>query len=154
MSYLYVLLKFEGMFLFIPQDEVQAVEIIPDVHITPTTMGAIGWFTHDHGHGQNAPVFCLAEDLSLLSDLPDNRQYFALLKAPDVPVGITGDDIENIDLRHEHLYLQSLPPIMKTTHSPISQLVVYKDQIGCVCTGPALVEYLIYLATLCEQSES
>ncbi len=153
MNYLYVLLKFEGMFLFIPQPDIQAVEIIADVHITSTSMGAIGWFRHEHGHGQNSPVFCLAEDLSLLSDVPETRQYFALIKAPEIPVGVTCDEVENLDVRQEHLYLQPLPVVMKTPHSPFSQLVIYREKVGCVCTGPNLVEYLAYLATLCEQSQ-
>jgi len=152
MGDLYVLLKFEGLLLLIPQPEVQAVEIMADVHLAASTMGAIGWFGHEPGHGQHSPVFCLANDLSLLIDVPDTRQYFVLIKAPELPVGLTCDEVEDLNIRRQHLSLQPLPTIMKMPHSPLTHLVVYEDQVGCVCAGPALVDYLAHIATLYEQT--
>lgn len=137
-SQLYVLLVFDGMYLFVPQEEVQSVEIIADVHITHTSMGAVGWF----GHGNESPVFCLAEDLSLLFEIPENREYFVLLKAEPQPLGITCDEVEDINLKREHLHLHYLPPVMRTNESPISQLLIYQGKIGCVCHGTALIKHL------------
>jgi hypothetical protein len=143
----YVLVAFDGVYLLIPQAAVQSIEIIADLYVAQTPIGAVGWFEQEHGQGQSAPVFCLGRDLHLLLDIPKTRQYLILLKAPQLPVGITCDEAENINLKREHFYLQTLPPVMSTPQMPISQLLVYKEKIGCVCTGDALIEHLA------EQSE-
>ncbi len=151
MTDLQVLLVFDGVCLFVPQNEVESVEIIADVQMTRTDMGAVGWF---FGHGLESPVFCLAEDFSLELDTPKNREYFVLLKAEQQPLGITCDEVENIKFKQEHLYPQDLPVAMKTQDSPISQLVVYRDKIGYVCRGAALVRHLNLLSERFTQLES
>jgi len=137
--HLYVLLVFDGRYLFVPQDEVLSIEIIADVFMTDDEMGPIGWFS---GHGLESPVFCLANDLSLLSKVPSGREYFVLLKDEEQPLGITCDEVENVNFKQEHLHPQDLPDVMKTQNSPIRQLLVYQDQVACVCSGMALVRYL------------
>ncbi len=148
----YVLLMFESMQLFVPQDDIQSVEIIADVHKTQTEFGAVGWFGQEHGHGQNSPIFCLAEDLSLLLDIPEKREFFALLKSPELPVGIMCDEVENIDIREAHLHFQLLPKVMQNTASPITQLVFFQEKMGCICTGETLIEYLAYLSNNYERA--
>lgn len=140
----YILLKLEEKYLFIPQNEVESVEIIADVQITNTTFGAIGWF---FGHGLESPIFCLDKNLFLLEELPNARQYFVLLKSESEqsPLGITCDEVENISFAKEHLYPQELPLVMKTPHSPVRQLLVYQEQMACICSGPALVKHLDFL---------
>lgn len=146
----YILLKFEGKYLFIPQNEIESVEIIADVQITKTTFGAIGWF---FGHGLESPVFCLDNNLSLLKELPNIRQYFVLLKASSEqpPLGITCDEVENVSFSKEHLYPQELPQVMKTPHSPMRQLLIYQEQMACICSGSALVKYLDLLQISAKQ---
>jgi len=151
-DYLYVRVQFGELSLFIPQPDVQAVEIIADVHITPTDVGAIGWFGLEHGHGQNSPIFCLSENLLLLPELPKKREFFVLIKAPEVPVGITGDEVENINIKKEHLYFQELPRIMKAPLSPISHLLIFRGKVCCACPGLSLIQYLAYLSSLSQSS--
>jgi len=144
---LYVQLVFDGLNLFIPQQDVLSVEIMADLEYAQTTMGAIGWFGQ-HGHGQNSPVFCLSEDLLLLTELPRNREFFILLKPcheDELPVGITCDQVEDLNVRYEHLYLQDLPSVMHTKANPVSKLLIYKEQVACVCTGADLVQHVIQL---------
>ncbi len=141
-SHLYVLLSFDGRALLVPQDDVYAVEIIADAHLTRTTNGAIGWF----GHGTELPIFCLDKSLKLLFDVPKTREYFALLKMKQQAVGLTCDEVENLNLQREFLHRQPLPVVMKTDHSPISELIIYQNQLACVCRGLALVEYLTQLS--------
>jgi hypothetical protein len=136
---LYVLLVFDGRYLFIPQEEVESVEIIADVQVTRSSTGVIGWFFE---HGNESPVFCLAKDLSLLLEMPKSREYFVLLKTGQEPLGITCDEVENINFKRELLHPQELEPVMKMTISPLRQLLIYKENIGCVCSGAALVEHL------------
>jgi hypothetical protein len=139
---LYVLLVFDGRYLFVPQDEVESVEIIADVQVDPTSQGAIGWFSEHH---EPSPVFCLANDLSLLLELPENREYLVLFKSEEQALGITCDEVENINLKQEHLYLTDLPVSMKIPESPLSKLLIYQDKIACVCSGAALIKHCLKL---------
>ncbi len=140
---LYILLVFDGRYVFVPQNEVQSIEIIADVQVTQDSNEEnIGWFLE---HGLESPVFCLSYDLSLLTELPQQREYLIILKDEQLPVGITGDEVENINIERENLHLQDLPIVMRTAESPLNQLLIYKDKIGCVCSGPSLVKYLKYL---------
>jgi hypothetical protein len=141
--HLYVLLVFDGRYLFIPQDEVESVEIIADVQVEPTSHGAIGWFAEHH---EPSPVFCLAENLSLLSDLPENREYLVLLKSEEQALGITCDEVDNINTKQAHLYMTDLPLSMKIPDSPLSKLLIYQEQIACVCSGVALVKHCLKLS--------
>jgi hypothetical protein len=144
---LYVQLVFDGLNLFIPQQDVLSVEIMADLEYAQTTMGAIGWFGQ-HGHGQNSPVFCLSEDLLLLTELPRSREFFILLKPRhegELPVGITCDQVEDLNVRYEHLYIQDLPTIMHTKENPVSKLLIYKEQVACICTGADLVQHIVRL---------
>jgi len=149
MTDLYVLLVFDGNYLFIPQDEVESVEIIADVQMTPTDMGAVGWF---FGHDLESPVFCLAKDLSLSSNVPKNHEYLVLLKTEQEPLGITGEEVENINFKRDFIYPQELPAAMKTPDLPIRQLLVYQEKISYVCGGAALVKHLKILSESLIQS--
>ena len=134
----YILLVFDGRHFFVPQHEVQSVEVIVDIQIATTDVGAIGWF----GRNNESPVFCLNEDLVLQLEISEKREYFVLLKAPEYPVGIVCDEVEDINFQHEHLHAQDLPPAMGTTKSLISQLLVYQNKIAYVCHGGALVNHI------------
>jgi len=136
----YVLLVFDERYLFIPQHEVESVEIIADVQRADDKTGAIGWF---YGHKQESPVFCLDEDLSLLPEIPSKREYFVLLKNDPQPLGILCDEVENINFKQAHLRAQELPLVMKTPNSPLRELLVYQDKMGCLCSGAALVKHLL-----------
>jgi hypothetical protein len=137
--HMYVLMVFDGRYLFVPQDEVHSVEIIADVQMERTDMGTVGWF---FGHGLESPVFCLAYDLSLLVEVPENHEYFILLKSEQQPLGITCQEVENINFKQEYLYPQELPKVMKNPESPLTHLLVYQDKVACVCSGTALVKHL------------
>jgi hypothetical protein len=138
----YVLAQFDGLNLFVPQDEVSSVEIISDIHPLRSPLGAIGWF----GHGQECPIFCLSDKLQLLTDLPENREYFILLKDSAYPVGITCDEVEPIYLQQAQIEIQRLPSVMTLENMPIHQLAYYQNQVGVVCHGAALVRYLRLLS--------
>jgi len=135
---IYILLVFDGRSFFVPQHEVQSVEVIVDIQIATTGVGAVGWF----GQNNESPIFCLNEDLALQLEIPDKREYFVLLKAPEYPVGLVCDEVEDVNFQREHLHPQDLPPAMKTADSLISQLLVYQEKIAYVCHGKALVNHL------------
>lgn len=144
---LYVLLTIDGLYIFIPQSQIESVEIIADTHITSTTTGAVGWFSQGHGVGRDVPVFCLSKALVLQQDIPQSREYFVLLKSHDeqAPVGITCDEVENLNVKHEELFFQDLPAVMKNQgffDSPIEQFLIYNNKVACVCTGEKLTDYI------------
>jgi len=135
----YVLLVFDNCYLFIPQDEVQSVEIVADIQLNQTGKAEIGKFV---GHGLEALIYCLADDLSIMQKMPSSREYFILLKTEGNPLGIVCDDVENINLTKEHLHPQDLPPVMRMKGSPIRQLLFYQDNMSCICDGATLVKYI------------
>jgi len=150
---LYVQLFIDDLMLFVPQDDVASLEIVSDVQVEDTGMGAVGWFGQ-HGHGQNVPVFCVDTHLDLLADIPNQREYFALLKSTDeeeLPLGILCNEVENLNIRRTNIYMQNLPPIMHTPHSPISELLIFEETIACIATGEDLRDYLTFLAETYEQ---
>jgi hypothetical protein len=146
----YILLAFDGRYFFVPQHEVQSVEVIVDLQIATTDVGAIGWF----GQNNESPVFCLNEDLALQLEIPETREYLVLLKAPEYPVGIVCDEVEDVNFQREHLYAQDLPPAMRTADSLIDKLLVYQDKIAYICHGEALVNHLGLLSERFMQSNS
>ncbi len=143
---MYILLIFDGIYLFVPQEEVHSVEIMnsSDVQMAHTSQGTTVWF---FGRGLESPVFCLASDLSLLLEVPKNRQYLVLLEAEPQPLGISCEEVDNINFKQALLHPQDLHAVMKTPVSPIKQLVFYQDKIGYVCSGATLVKHLSVLST-------
>jgi len=138
----YIMMVFDGLHLFVPQIDVISVEIISDILITYTTIGAIGWFGQ-HGQGGDLPIFCLSENMTLLPEMPDSRQFFVLLKAPRLPLGIACDEVETVNFVKEQLHPQKIPSIMKATDSPISQLLIYQGYIAYLCTGRDFIHYVL-----------
>ncbi len=137
----YVLLIFDNRYLFIPQNEVQSVEIVADIQSNKDGKNEIGKFV---GHGLEAPIYCLDSDLSIMKKMPSSREYFILLKTKKEKhlLGIVCDKVENINLKQEHLHPQALPLIMQTENSPIRELLFYQDNMSCICDGIALVKYI------------
>ena len=140
---LYVLLVFDERYLFIPQHEVESVEIISDVQMMETFEGVVGWF---FGHGLESPVYSLGDDLSLLLEDPKKLEYLVLLKAVPHPIGIICDEVENINFKKEFLHPQDVHVAMKEPESPVSQLLTYQDKIACICSGADLVKYISILS--------
>jgi hypothetical protein len=149
---IYVWMLSDGLHLFVPQDDVQSVEIISDIDESETPIGAVGWW-QDPSYEQSSPIFCLTKDLHLSQKLKEAQEYFVLLKDRDVPVGITCEKVEHLDIVEEHLDFQILPPVMKTAESPISQLLIYKNKLACVCLGADLIDYLAKQSTLFEHKK-
>jgi chemotaxis signal transduction protein len=143
---LYVLLIFDGLYLLVPQDDVESVEIVSDIrHDYTMDNGVIGWFNR-HGYEAEVPIFCLSGDLLLSPDVPESREYFVLLKTAEHSIGILCDEVENLNLKLQNLRIQPMPAIMQSSTSPMSGLVIYQDLIAGVCRGVALTTYILKLA--------
>jgi len=149
----YVWMSFDGIQLFVPQDDVQSVEIVSDIDITETAIGAIGWW-QDPNYEQASPIFCLSKALNLVQKFKKTQEYFVLLKDPDVPVGIICEKVEHLDIVEEHLNFQSVPPVMQTAKLPISNLLIYRDKLAYVCLGADLILHLGEQSALFEQKSN
>jgi len=148
----YVWMLFDELQLFVPQDEVQSVEIISDIDVSETPIGAVGWW-QDPSYEHASPIFCLTKELTLSQKLKKAQEYFVLLKDESVPVGITCEKVEHLDIVEEHLNFQILPPVMKTENTPITKLLIYKNKLACVSTGADLIEHLARQSILFEQKK-
>jgi hypothetical protein len=143
---LYVLLVFDGLYLLVPQDDVESVEIRSDVRTDYTIdHGAVGWFSR-HGYSVETPIFCLSGELLLLPDIPESREYFVLLKTTENSIGILCDEVENLNIKIQGLLIEPVPTIMQLPTSPISGLMIYQGWIAIICNGATLTKYVLRLA--------
>lgn len=131
---------FDGLYLFVPQEEVRSVEIIVDVQFGRQANGTIGKFSP---HGEEAPVYCLSKELTLITDLPKTREFFTLLHTEDNLIGIACDEVETINFAATELYVQDIPPVMRQPGSPFTQFVIYQDSVACISTGMRFIHYIL-----------
>jgi len=137
---------FDGLYLLVPQDDVESVEIVSDVRSDyAIENGTIGWFNR-HGYEPEIPIFCLSGDLLLLSDVPESREYFVLLKTTENSVGILCDEVESLNVKAQNLRIQSMPAVMRLPTSPMTGLVIYRELVAGVCSGIDLAKYVLKLA--------
>ncbi len=120
---IYLILKFDGRYLLIPQSDIELVE---------TTSA----FTR---YGLEATVFNLNKDLLIHNS--NQCKFIVLFKS--TMVALLCEEVEKI--KFDETEIQELLPVMRLSKSPITHLVTYKDQIACVCKGKALVKYLLKL---------
>lgn len=81
----YILMYIEDLLLFVPQEDVDAVEIVADMRegASKKTGDALdnvtlGWYGHGYGL-PDAPIFALNSELQLLDSRPNNSEFFTLL---------------------------------------------------------------------------
>ncbi len=134
------MMLFDGLYLFVPQEEVQSVEIIVDIQFGRQANGTLGFFNL---HGEEAPVYCLSKELALITDLPKTREYFTLLHTEGHTVGIACDEVETISFTSIDLYVQDLPPVMRQPESPFIGAVIYQESVACISTGIRLINYIL-----------
>ncbi|HLP96928.1 MAG TPA: chemotaxis protein CheW [Sideroxyarcus sp.] len=131
------LLRFSGLYLALPQQEILAIEAMAEIDPHEAEPHSIGWLTHAQ---QRWPVYCLSAELALLTAVPGERRVCVLLGAEDGCVGIVCDEIsieQTLDQRHE------LPPAMCVPHTPVQGLVVLgEDRIACVSDATRLAAYV------------
>ncbi|MDM8547188.1 hypothetical protein [Candidatus Venteria ishoeyi] len=139
----FVLLRFDGLLLLIPQHDIHVVEVIDDVETgveaEEEAIGIMGWVNQNE---QQFPVFTLDKNLNLLRYLPPDRKLCVLLKAgEDAAFGITCESIDALD-ENPGLYIQTIPDCMYMSESPLEKLVIYQHEAGAITGKDSLQQYL------------
>lgn len=136
------LLKISGLHMMLPQREIRALESGDSIVQPDAAPHSIGWLQHAQ---QRWPVYCLAQDLSLLPAAPPERRACVLLSAGAGYVGIMCDDVsisaQSQQQRHE------LPLAMRLPDTPVLALIAMGDEgIVCLTSAEQLVAHVVRLA--------
>ncbi len=135
-------LKISGLRMMLPQRELRALEPAESLVKLDASPHSVGWLQHAR---QRWPVFCLAQDLSLLSAVPSERRACVLLSAGAGYVGILCDDVSvsahSREQRHE------LPLAMRLPDTPVLALIAMGDEgVICVTSAEQLAAHVVRLA--------
>ncbi|MCP4699560.1 MAG: hypothetical protein GY862_22335 [Gammaproteobacteria bacterium] len=138
----YVKITFDGLHLFIAQQDVRSIEIIADVETRvkedEKMAGIAGWLVHGE---EQFPVFCFSRELALLPTLPKESAFCVMVQSEATVFGIPCAKVESLDSTLK-LPLRQIPIPMQMPISPVSNLVIHENEIGCVTSSSALVSYL------------
>jgi chemotaxis signal transduction protein len=133
---IYLILKFDDIYLLLPQNDVELVETTTNIQFANHNNHMIGDFVR---YGLEVMAFNLNKDLLIRNSNP--CKFIVLFK--DKLVALLCEEVQNITLKDNEI--QQLSPVMKLSKSPITHLVIYKDQIAYLCNGKSLVKYLLEL---------
>lgn len=136
------LLKISGLRMKLPQREIRALETAESIEQLDAAPHSVGWLQHAQ---QRWPVYCLAQDLSLLPTAPPERRACVLLSAGAGYVGILCDDVsvsaQSQEQRHE------LPLAMRLPDTPVLALIALGDEgVVCVTSAEQLAAHVVRLA--------
>ena len=131
------LIKIDGLNLLLPQGEIRTLESIAELDTAAPALHSAGWVVYEQ---KRWPVYCLSEELSLMSLVPAERRACAMMAMGSGYIGILCDDMiilnDFVAQRHE------LPVAMRLADSPILHLVAYEQDIACVCNANKLTAYV------------
>jgi len=132
----YAALLFDSMKLLLPYNEVLTVESVLDMHKAP--FDKVGQLTN---YEQPIPVYCLTQQLTLTSDVPNSRRIIVLFSTEESPVGILCDELGMI--RNQALSAYPLPACMVKLNSPVNGIVILDDTIACLSRIARLAPFLL-----------
>jgi hypothetical protein len=142
-------LKIGGLDLMFRQSDIRALESASEVDGSDPGEHSVGWIVYMR---QRWPVYCLSDQLDLLSGVPASRRTCALLMLETRYIGILCDDVTIIKQvagqRH------TLPVSMKHADTPILELLPCGDKLLCVSDPgrmAAYIERLILQSSLPEE---
>lgn len=132
-----VLIIIDGLNLLLPQGEIRTLESIAELDTAAPVLQSAGWVVYAQKHW---PVYCLSEDLSLMSLVPAERRACAIMAMGAGYIGILCDDM--IILKDFAAQRHELPVAMKLADTPVLHLVAYEQGIACVTNANKLTAYV------------
>jgi hypothetical protein len=130
-------LKIDGLDLLFQQNDIRALESASNVDRNDPRENSVGWTSYMR---QRWPVYCLSDQLDLLSVAPPSRRTCALLALEAGYIGVICDDVSIIKLaagqRHE------VPIAMKDAETPILGLLPSGDRLLCIGDPNRLAAYI------------
>ena len=131
------LLKIDGLNLLLPQGEVRTLEPVTQLDVLAPALHSVGWITYLQ---KRWPVYCLSEDLSVLTIVPSARRACALMALGAGYIGIMCDDM--IVLKDFAAQRYELPVAMRLPDMPILNIVAYEQGIACVSNARHFTSYV------------
>jgi len=131
------LLKISGLNLLLPQGDIRTLESATDIDPITSALYSTGWIIYARKHW---PVYCLSEELSLMSEVPAERRACALIAMGAGYIGIMCDDM--IILKNFTAQRFDIPLAMKMPDTPILHLVTYEQGIACVSNAKQLAAFV------------
>lgn len=131
------LLKIAGTHLLLPQTDIRTVEAAADVDTNEPLTGSVGWISYAQ---QRWPVYCLSEDLELLTRVPPACRVCVLLAVEAEYMGVLADDVSIVRQIPQRQY--ELPASMRRAGSPVQYLLSMDDGIVCVSCARQLAGYI------------
>lgn len=137
------ILKINGLNLLLPQGEIRTLESATDIDIAAPALHSTGWVSYAQ---KRWPVYCLSEELGLMSVVPSERRACAMMAMGAGYIGILCDDM--IVLKDFSAQRYELPVAMRRPGSPLQPgtpilyLVAYEQGIACVSNSSLLAAYI------------
>jgi hypothetical protein len=131
------LIKINNLNLLLPQGEIRTLESSSDVDRAAPALQSVGWVGYMQKHW---PVYCLTEQLVLMSAIPPERRACAILTMGAGYIGILCDDMTVIKNFTAKRY--ELPVAMKLNNTPVLYLAEYEQGVACVCNASKLTAYI------------
>lgn len=120
-------LKIDGLDLLFQQNDIRALESAANVDRNAPGEYSVGWTSYMR---QRWPVYCLSEQLDLLSVALPSRRTCALLALEAGYVGVMCDDVSIIRLAAAQRY--EVPIAMRSAETPILGLLPSGDRLLCI----------------------
>lgn len=135
-----VVLKIDGLDLMFQQSDIPALESASGVDGRDPREESVGWINFMR---QRWPVYCMSDQLDLLSGVPPSRRTCALLALETGYIGMLCDDVtilkQDTGQRHD------VPVAMKKADTPILELLLSGDKLLCASNSNRLAAYIEHL---------
>lgn len=133
--------------LVFPQTDVNTIETLAGITRNPEPGLETGWVTIQ---GEQIPIYCLADNMTLLTTLQDAIRFVLLVKSKQGLFGLACERIKPFTALSP-IEIYSVPNCMKTKDSPIAHITLIENEIAYIIHADDLYRY-IHLPTNTEES--
>lgn len=128
--------------LLTPRNNILPLKSNNKIETANPVQGSLGWIKHGE---QNTAVYSLSGDFDLRMSAYGDRTQCFILRHDNKYIGIACEDIQVLE--YTTIKFQPLPECMKTDHSPIDSLCIYKNNdnnshFGMIFTAASLFGYV------------
>ena len=135
----FVMLRFDGIYLAFPSDDVLGVESFSSIRqdeIQVPAMGTLEW------EDEELPVYGLSREFNLLQDIHQRRFCVCLAAAdPSERYAMVCETVEQYVMPDDTL-IQELPKFMQILDTPVRSLFRLEDNLVLLCTAESLGAFI------------
>lgn len=129
----YTVLSIDGQRLLLPRAEVRTLEPALDRDPVDPLPGTVGWLPF---LGERWPLYCLNSALTLLTQVPPQRQISVLLSDDRIALALLCDQVTTLD--NPQLRPQPVPVCMQLPNLPWESLVIIAERVECITNSQRL----------------